>query len=647
MQTTTLLVTGAKSGDVRYCATGRLPGMDLSNQCSPSSAFPGTSLLHCPDTGVGIKQCQAKGKAVLLSLGGAAGAYGFNSDDEARRFAHTIWDLFLGGSSNTRPFDDAILDGVDLDIEGGPTNGYAAFVDELRALFAADTRKQYYVSAAPQCPFPDAYLSKTLDSAWIDMVFVQFYNNYCGTQAYGTPNFNFDQWHNWALTTSKNKNVKLFLGVPASRTAANAGYVGPARLREIVQQLRCKYSTFGGVMSWDISQAYGNFEEGGEAFSYAVNKQLSISHVEACGAPPASPQSQTPPSQAQPPEAPSEAPATAPGTAAPPTTPDSTPSEGIPSSPAPPPTTANPSGDNTETGPPKPPSSNVPDLKAICPATGDPCDTTEILCDGFEYLQCVFGKWLHRPCAPGTACSNGICDFIREPVKTCKELHADIAANEHNTEVGEVAETAKQEFVNMYDPLADGDQGARDEYWAEEQIVPANTEAKPAAADGVSDQTNFAPPTSPQAETYEDADEDKDPFLIDFVALEADHRLALFSFDPAAHQDKKLFRTQVRVRTNNSPISSRWKVSFYVHPEQVVHSTSRGKFYQRGSKVVVVSDPSQESRQNMVVRFVVEGTTRKPNDPSNGDQNVFEGSGFDPSLARFETKPVEEVAPGV
>lgn len=76
---------------------------------------PGTSLLHCPETAVGVKQCQSKGKAVLLSLGGAAGAYGFSDDQEAKDFAHMIWNLFLGGSSPTRPLDDAVLDGVDLE----------------------------------------------------------------------------------------------------------------------------------------------------------------------------------------------------------------------------------------------------------------------------------------------------------------------------------------------------------------------------------------------------------------------------------------------------------------------------------------------------------------------------------------------------
>lgn len=61
---------------------------------------------------------------MLLSLGGASGAYGFKSDDEGKTFAKTLWDLFGGGDSKTRPFGDSIVDGFDLDIEGGGSTGY-------------------------------------------------------------------------------------------------------------------------------------------------------------------------------------------------------------------------------------------------------------------------------------------------------------------------------------------------------------------------------------------------------------------------------------------------------------------------------------------------------------------------------------------
>ena len=58
-----------------------------------------------------IQTCQAAGKIVTLSLGGATGGASFSSADEATSFGDTIWNLFLGGSSDTRPFGDAVLDG--------------------------------------------------------------------------------------------------------------------------------------------------------------------------------------------------------------------------------------------------------------------------------------------------------------------------------------------------------------------------------------------------------------------------------------------------------------------------------------------------------------------------------------------------------
>lgn len=48
---------------------------------------------------------------MTLSLGGAGGSVGFQSDAQAQALADTIWNLFLGGSSSTRPFGDAVLDG--------------------------------------------------------------------------------------------------------------------------------------------------------------------------------------------------------------------------------------------------------------------------------------------------------------------------------------------------------------------------------------------------------------------------------------------------------------------------------------------------------------------------------------------------------
>jgi chitinase len=81
--------------------------------CNPtdSGAFPGTTLANCQFLTAGIQACQAAGKIVTLSLGGASGGAVLSSDAQGRAFADTIWNLFLGGSSSTRPFGAAVLDG--------------------------------------------------------------------------------------------------------------------------------------------------------------------------------------------------------------------------------------------------------------------------------------------------------------------------------------------------------------------------------------------------------------------------------------------------------------------------------------------------------------------------------------------------------
>ncbi|KAG5643892.1 hypothetical protein DXG03_009522 [Asterophora parasitica] len=242
-----------------FFSTGGLPAIDLANTCSANvqGVFPGTALPKCQFLASDIKACQAKGKIITLSLGGATGGAYFTGDAQARTFAETVWNLFLGGSSSTRPFGDAVLDGVDLDIEGGGTNGYAAFVTRIREL-SNGASKKYYVTAAPQCPYPDAYLGAVLNAVAFDAVYVQ-YNNWCGLQNYNNANaWNFGQWDTWAKTVAVNKNVKVYIGAPASPTAAGSGYVDAATLGQIARETRSKYSSFGGVMLWDASQAYGN-----------------------------------------------------------------------------------------------------------------------------------------------------------------------------------------------------------------------------------------------------------------------------------------------------------------------------------------------------------------------------------------------------
>jgi chitinase len=128
---------------------------------------------------------------------------------------------------------------------------------------SATTGKQYLLTAAPQCPYPDAADGSMLAGAvYFDAIWIQFYNNYCGLTSFTvgstTQNdFNFATWDNWAKTVSLNPNVKVILGIPGSSTAAGSGYESGTVLADIISYSK-SFSSFGGVMIWDMSQVYSN-----------------------------------------------------------------------------------------------------------------------------------------------------------------------------------------------------------------------------------------------------------------------------------------------------------------------------------------------------------------------------------------------------
>lgn len=212
-----------------------------------------------------IATCQKKGKTILLSIGGATYSEGgFKSEDDAKAGAKLMWETFgpiQSGSKALRPFGNVSLDGFDFDFEATVLH-MATFANELRSLMDQDTSKQYFLTAAPQCPYPDQADKDILNGpVYIDAVFVQFYNNYCGVNTFNTnataSQYNFEEWDNWAKTVSKNKNVKVLIGVPADTTAASTGYIPAAKLTQVIEYTK-KFESFGGVMMWDVTQLYAN-----------------------------------------------------------------------------------------------------------------------------------------------------------------------------------------------------------------------------------------------------------------------------------------------------------------------------------------------------------------------------------------------------
>ncbi|KAI1818285.1 putative class III chitinase [Poronia punctata] len=235
------------------------PSTNFASAGDKCTAIEGTQLLRCPEIEEDIAYCQEQGKTIMLSLGGATYAEGgFESEEQATTQAQAIWNLFGSPTdSENRPFGASVIDGIDFDFEA-TTQNMVPFANKLRELMDADTSKQYLLSAAPQCVFPDAAMNEMLDGqVSFDFLNVQFYNNFCGVINFSNPNaWNFNVWDEWAKGASKNPDVRVLIGVPASEKAGG-GYVDATALAPIVADTK-QYSSFGGIMTWDMSTLYEN-----------------------------------------------------------------------------------------------------------------------------------------------------------------------------------------------------------------------------------------------------------------------------------------------------------------------------------------------------------------------------------------------------
>ncbi|KAG5607026.1 hypothetical protein AABB24_009727 [Solanum stoloniferum] len=221
---------------------GQTPVLNLAGHCNPSVG-------GCTRLSNDIRACQSRGIKVMLSLGGGVGSYSLSSANDARNVANYLWNNYLGGQSTSRPLGDAILDGIDFDIERGTTQHW----DELaRALSGFSQQRKVYLTAAPQCPFPDSWLNGALSTGLFDYVWVQFYNNppcqYSGGSAENLKSY----WNKWTAIQAG----KIFLGLPAAPGAAGSGFIPSDVLVSQVLPAISGSPKYGGVMLW--SKFYDN-----------------------------------------------------------------------------------------------------------------------------------------------------------------------------------------------------------------------------------------------------------------------------------------------------------------------------------------------------------------------------------------------------
>ncbi|KAK9145268.1 hypothetical protein Sjap_005171 [Stephania japonica] len=218
---------------------GQAPSINLAGHCNPSTG-------GCKIVSNGIRSCQSQGVKVMLSLGGGDGSYSLASTQDAKQVADYLWNNFLGGQSASRPLGDAVLDGIDFDIELGSTQHY----DELSRFLSAFSQRgrKVYLTAAPQCIFPDRYLGAALNTGLFDYVWVQFYNNPPCQYSPGNVVNLRNSWNRWVSSIPASK---IFMGLPAASGAAGSGFIPANVLNSQVLPVIKSSPKYGGVMLWN------------------------------------------------------------------------------------------------------------------------------------------------------------------------------------------------------------------------------------------------------------------------------------------------------------------------------------------------------------------------------------------------------------
>lgn len=293
------------------------PGNNFGNKCWATTYqgpgyngkyTPGNDRLFsaCPTVQAQIPQCQAKGKKILLSIGGQAKTNNpftqvpetyvgqLKNAADGTYFANWMWNAYgpknpsyLGprpldrGQNNATASITIDIDGFDFDIEGtvngidssvGETAAYIAAIKRLRTLMdaqTANTGKKYLLSAAPQCSFNSAGKEVNMDAmlyhGGFDIIFIQFYNqgaNSCTarSRANGGSGFNWEQWHA-KITNTKSASAlaKMYIGLLAGPTGSKTptDYINVKETQNLIAAFG-KKDRFAGIMLWDGTSGSNN-----------------------------------------------------------------------------------------------------------------------------------------------------------------------------------------------------------------------------------------------------------------------------------------------------------------------------------------------------------------------------------------------------
>ncbi|KAJ3099377.1 hypothetical protein HDU97_003250 [Phlyctochytrium planicorne] len=276
------------TGMMNYASVNGMPAIDFSNHCSfPTDVFPGWpkttlsgfSLLNCPSIGKDIQLCQSLGKKVVLTISPNDALV--ESDPNSPRYpvtvAKNVWNLFLGGSSDVRPFGNVVLDGIDLHIWNNDKVGVELFTKTLRELMGDKYLLSDYVFG------PSTTKLSYFD--YITPFFIQS-ANICGYRGNNPAGFwsTIQQWSDWTKTATPAVTFALGLVswyVEPWAQATLGDYIPPDEFasKNIVPQIKSTAASFSGFALQDASFDSYNFPCSGQPtrrYSDVLYQQLTL-----------------------------------------------------------------------------------------------------------------------------------------------------------------------------------------------------------------------------------------------------------------------------------------------------------------------------------------------------------------------------------
>jgi chitinase len=226
-----------------------------------------------------IATLHARGKKVIISVGGEKGSVSVGDSSAATNFANSVYSLMT-----TYGFD-----GVDIDLENGLNSTYMA--SALRSL-RSKAGANLIITMAPQTidmqSTGSSYFALALSIKDIlTVVHTQFYNSGsmlgCDqNQAYSQGTENFLTALACIQTQGGLRPDQVALGLPASASAAGGGYQSPANINAALDCLArgtncgsfkppATYPGLRGAMTWSINWDVTN----GNGFANTVKPHLA------------------------------------------------------------------------------------------------------------------------------------------------------------------------------------------------------------------------------------------------------------------------------------------------------------------------------------------------------------------------------------